>query len=110
MIRQNARSFVNEVSFITTVGQGRHVGGRAELDLPGAGPDRVVTDVGIYAAAPDGGELELTALQPGRTVAEARELTPWDLAVADDLTELRPPAAEELAVLAGLAADGRGTA
>jgi glutaconate CoA-transferase subunit B len=110
MIRQNERSFVNEVSFITTVGQGRHAGGRAEFGLPGAGPDRIVTDLGVYEAAPDGGELRLTALQPGHTVAEARELTPWDLAVAADLTELRPPAAEELAVLAELAADERGAA
>ena len=110
MIRQNARSFVDEVSFITTVGQGRHAGGRAELGLPGAGPDRVVTDVGLYEAGLDGGELRLVALQPGRTVAEARELTPWDLEVAEDLAVIRPPAAEELAVLAELAASERGAA
>ncbi|HWH21620.1 MAG TPA: CoA-transferase, partial [Solirubrobacterales bacterium] len=53
MIRQNARSFVSSVDFITTVGQGRQAGGRSDLGLPGAGPDRVVTDVGIYEADPD---------------------------------------------------------
>jgi glutaconate CoA-transferase subunit B len=110
MIRQNARSFVSAVDFITTVGQGRDPGGRAALGLPGAGPDRVVTDVGTYEAGPDGGELRLTALQPGRAVAEARELTPWDLSVAPDLGELPPPTAEELAVLAELAAGERGAA
>ncbi|HEX3361221.1 MAG TPA: CoA-transferase [Solirubrobacterales bacterium] len=110
MIRQNARSFVSSVDFITTVGQGRQAGGRSDLGLPGAGPDRVLTDVGIYEAGPDGGELRLTALQPERSVAEARELTPWDLAVAPDLGELRPPTAEELAVLAELAASEPGAA
>jgi glutaconate CoA-transferase subunit B len=109
MIRQNARSFVSAVDFITTVGQGGDAGGRAALGLPGAGPDRVVTDVGIYEADADGGELKLTALQAGRTVAEARELTPWDLAVAPDPAELRPPTAAELAVLAELATGERGT-
>jgi glutaconate CoA-transferase, subunit B len=104
MIRQSRRSFVNAVDFITTVGQGRQVGDRAELGLPGAGPDRVVTDIGVYDADPESGELRLEALQPGRSVAEARELTPWDLAVVQDIDELRPPAAEELAVLAELAA------
>ena len=93
MIRQNERSFVSAVDFITTVG-----------------PDRVVTDVGVYEADPDRGELRLSALQPGRTVAEARELTPWDLAVAPDLGELGPPTAEELAVLAELAAGEPGAA
>jgi glutaconate CoA-transferase subunit B len=106
MIRQNARSFVSAVDFITTVGQGRTAGGRSGLRLPGAGPDRVVTDVGTYEADP-GGELRLTALQPGRTVAEARELTPWDLSVAPDPGEMRPPTAAELAVLAELAAGER---
>ncbi len=110
MIRQNARSFVSDVDFITTVGQGRTAGGRSALGLPGAGPDRVVTDVGVYEAGPDGGELRLTALQPGRTVDEAREATPWDLSVAPDPAELRPPTAEELAVLAELAAGEAGAA
>lgn len=110
MIRQNARSFVSAVDFITTAGQGRDADGRSALGLPGAGPDRVVTDVGIYEPGPDGGELRLTALQPGRTVAEARELTPWDLSVAPDRGELRPPTAAELAVLAELAAGERGAA
>jgi glutaconate CoA-transferase subunit B len=108
MIRQNARSFVSAVDFITTVGQGRGAGGRPAL--PGAGPDRVVTEVGLYEAGHDGGELRLTALQPGRTVAEARDLTPWDLSVAPDPGELRPPTATELEVLAELAAGERGTA
>jgi glutaconate CoA-transferase subunit B len=110
MIRQNARSFVSAVDFITTVGMGRDADGRSALGLPGGGPDRVITDVGTYEADPDGGELRLTALQPGRTVAEARELTPWDLSVVPDPGELRPPTAEELAVLAELAAGERGAA
>jgi glutaconate CoA-transferase subunit B len=111
MIRQNERSFVSAVDFITTVGQGRDRRGRSELGLPGAGPDRLVTDIGVYEAdGDDGGELRLVALQPGRSVEEARELTPWDLAVAEDLVELRPPAAAELAVLAELAAGERSAA
>jgi glutaconate CoA-transferase, subunit B len=110
MIRQNERSFVSAVDFITTVGQGREAGGRPRLGLPGAGPDRVVTDIGVYEADPDGGELRLTSLQSGRTVDEARELTPWDLSVAPEPGELRPPTAAELAVLAELAEGGPGAA
>jgi glutaconate CoA-transferase, subunit B len=105
MLRQSKRSFVDAVDFVTTVGQGREPGGRAALGLPLNGPIRVVTDIGIYEADRDSGELRLIALQPGRTVDEARELTPWDLAVADDVDELGPPAAAELAVLAELDAE-----
>jgi glutaconate CoA-transferase subunit B len=104
MIRQGERSFVDAVDFITTAGQGRHAGGRAELGLPGPGPGCVVTDIGVYDAVPGGGELRLSALQPGCTVADARDLTPWDLAVAPNLQELPPPSAEEFAVLAELIA------
>lgn len=103
MVRQSRRSFVDAVDFITTVGQGRHPGGRAALGLSGPGTGCVVTDVGVYEADPGSGELRLAALQPGRTEGEARELTPWDLTVVPSLRELPPPTAEERAVLAELA-------
>lgn len=102
MIRQNARSFVNAVDFTTTVGHRSGCATREDLGFRGAGPTRVVTDIGIYAPDPDTHELALIALQPGRTVAQARALTPWELAVASDVAELQAPSEDELALLRSL--------
>jgi len=42
--------------------------------------------------------MRLRALQAGVTVAQVREQTGFDLLVSDDVGELRPPSAEELAI------------
>ena len=102
LIRQNGRSFVSAVDFTTTVGHGNGPTSRRELGLPGAGPTSVITDLGIYAPDPQTRELTLIRLQPGRSVREARALTPWDLAVSPALTELKPPSEHELSVLRSL--------
>lgn len=102
MIRQNARSFVNAVDFTTTLGHGSGPSSRQQLGMRGAGPTMVVTDLGIYEPSPLTGELTLTALQPGQSVAQARDLTPWELATAENITELQAPSEDELALLQSL--------
>jgi glutaconate CoA-transferase subunit B len=52
-------------------------------------------------------ELQLTALYPGVTADAARAATGWPLRVADRLTELPPPTAEELEALRALQARTR---
>ena len=42
--------------------------------------------------------MRLSALQPGVTVAQVREQTGFDLLVSDEITELTPPSAEEIAI------------
>ncbi len=92
------RRFPEKVDFRTSAG---FLGGRAERDaarLRGAGPQAVVTDIGVME--PDEtGELVLTALHPGKTAEEARTNTGWDLKVAAELRCTEPPSAEELRIL-----------
>jgi glutaconate CoA-transferase, subunit B len=99
MLRHSARAFVEKVDFVTSVGFGDGPGARERLGLRGAGPRLLVTDIGVLEPDPDTCELTLTKIHPGRTVAEARAATGWDLAVAGDLTETEPPTAEELDLL-----------
>lgn len=96
MIRQSHRSFVERLDFRTSVGFGDGPGDRARLGLTGAGPQLVVTDLGILRPDPDTAELTLTALHPGVTVEQARAATGWDLAVAADVEETEPPTRDEL--------------
>jgi glutaconate CoA-transferase, subunit B len=89
MLRHSPRAFVEELDFRTSVGDRVRV---------------VVTDLGILE--PRGGELTLTAVHPGASVEDARAATGWDLAVADDVTETRPPTDVELRALRALETKG----
>ncbi|GAA2681654.1 glutaconate CoA-transferase subunit B [Actinosynnema pretiosum] len=104
VVRQSRRVFVERVDFVTSFGHGSGPGERERLGLTGAGPQVVITDLGVLRPDPRTCELVLTALHPGVDVATARERTEWDLRVAEDLEESAPPSAEELAVLRELTA------
>jgi glutaconate CoA-transferase subunit B len=104
VMRQSTRSFVDSVDFVTSVGYGRGPEDRKRLGLPGTGPVKVITDLGVLEPSPDTRELMLTQLSPGCTVQQAREATGWDLRVADEVAAQRPPTDTELAVLRQLKA------
>lgn len=93
IVRQSPRAFVERLSFRTSLG------------------DRVtsvITDLGVLGRGPSGGgDLVLTHVHPGSTVAGARAATGWDLRVSPDLAETVAPTAEELAVLRDLQAARR---
>jgi glutaconate CoA-transferase subunit B len=104
VVRQNRRTFVEQVDFVTSVGHGRAPGDRERLGLRGAGPTLVITDLGVLRPDPQTRELTLTQVHPGVTVEQAREATGWDLRVAPDLVTTEPPTERELAVLRELTA------
>jgi glutaconate CoA-transferase, subunit B len=96
VVRQSRRSFVERVDFVTSVGFGDGAGYRERLGLAGAGPRKVITDLGILEPDPATCELTLTGLYPGVTVADVAAKTGWELAVSDSLHVLEPPTAAEL--------------
>jgi glutaconate CoA-transferase, subunit B len=104
IVRQNSRTFTERVDFITSVGYGSGPGDRERLGLTGAGPQTVITDLGILEPDPQTRELVLTRVHPGVTADQARAATGWDLAVAPDLGTTEPPTAAELDVLRRLKA------
>ncbi|HEX6497919.1 MAG TPA: CoA-transferase [Micromonosporaceae bacterium] len=102
VVRQNLRTFVDRVDFVTSLGYGSGPGERERLGLRGRGPRVVITDLGILEPDPRTCELTLTHLHPGATVEQATTATGWPLAVADDLSVVEPPTAVELSVLRAL--------
>jgi glutaconate CoA-transferase, subunit B len=89
VVRQLPRTFVEKLSFRTSLG---------------ARVDTVITDLGLLVRDPDDGELTLTHVHPGVTVEAARDATAWDLRVASTVSQTDPPTEEELAVLRSLEA------
>jgi len=99
VMRHRKRAFVDRVDFVTTLGYGSGPTDRALLGLHGAGPVRVITDLGVLEPDPGSKELMLTALHPGCTVEQVRAETGWTLEIADDLGETTPPTERELTTL-----------
>jgi glutaconate CoA-transferase subunit B len=106
VVRQSARTFVDRVDFVTSVGFGHAPGDRQRLGLTGSGPRVVITDLGILTPHQSTRELTLVSVHPGVTPEQAKGATGWPLAVSDDLTITEPPSAQELTVLRRLQATG----
>jgi glutaconate CoA-transferase subunit B len=104
VLRQTRRSFVERVDFVTSVGYGDGAGYRERLGLTGAGPVRVITDLGVLEPDPRTRELTLTAVYPGVSTQDARSKTGWDLAVSGCVEVIPAPASAELAALRALQA------
>jgi glutaconate CoA-transferase subunit B len=90
IMRQSERTFVDRLHFTSSV--------------PGGGSMVVITDLGVLRPDDENGELVLRQVHPGVSADHAREVTGWDLRVADDLRETEPPSGEELDVLRELKA------
>lgn len=98
MTPHQKRRFPERVDFLTSAG---FLGGASERESTGArggGMLAVVTDIGILE--PDvSGELVLTTLHPGRTAADARANTGWDLRTSPQVKTSKAISAEELRIL-----------
>lgn len=106
VMRHRRRAFVERVDFVTSLGYGAGPGDRERFGLPGRGPTRVITDLGVLEPDPATCELVLTALHPGVTVEQVRAETGWDLTVAPDLATTAAPTAAELTTLRALRTAG----
>ncbi len=102
IMRQSARSFVEQIDFRTSPG---NLGGaghaariRSEQGWLGSGPSVVVTDLGIYHFDDDG-EMRLDSLHPGATLDQVRETMGWDPRISTELAITPEPTAEELRLI-----------
>ncbi|WP_458210424.1 hypothetical protein [Haladaptatus sp. NG-SE-30] len=94
MTRHTPKVFVEECDFVSTVGPAR----RRKLGLPGGGPEKVISPLGIFGFDDDD-RLQLEASMPGTTPEDVREATGFELGVTADVTELTGPSEEQLEVL-----------
>lgn len=104
VVRQSARSFVERLDFVTSLGHGSGGDTRRRLGLRGGGPAAVITDLGVLRPDPETAELTLTAVHPGVAVDDVVAATGWALRVAGEPAVTAPPTPTELAVLRSLEA------
>jgi len=102
MLRQNPRTFVEKLDFLTSVGFGEGGASREGLGVPGRGPQAVITDLGILEPHPVSRELVLTKVHPGVSPESAVEATGWPLKVAQVVETTKAPTVCELEALRSL--------
>ncbi|MDE0708938.1 MAG: CoA-transferase subunit beta [bacterium] len=102
IMRHARRAFVPRVDFVTSVGLGPEPDTRSRLGFRGAGPIKVITDLGILRPDPQDNELTLVAIHPGVDVRDVQDRTQWPLRVAPSLEVTNAPTSEELAALRDL--------
>jgi glutaconate CoA-transferase subunit B len=94
MTRHTPRVFVEECDYVSTVGPQR----REELNLPGGGPQKVISPLGIFGFD-EHNLMQLEATMPGVTPDEIQDATGFELGTADGVHELAGPTEDRLEVL-----------
>lgn len=99
ILPQSKEKFPEALDFVTTVGHHRGGRSRDELGAPGSGPERVITNMGVYGFDPDTREMLLERIHPGVDLEEIRNNVGWPLRVAESLSVAELPNQEELRLL-----------
>jgi acyl CoA:acetate/3-ketoacid CoA transferase beta subunit len=89
---------------VATLTPQRTVEACSYITSPGLHVQALVTDLATFERVDD--ELVLTALVPGASVEQVRELVGWELRVADEVTRLNAPTTDEVAALRAWDPDG----
>jgi glutaconate CoA-transferase subunit B len=97
---QDARRFVERVSFITTPGYLTGGNAREEAGLPAnTGPHRVITNMAIMGYDPDSKRMRVESIHHGYTFEQVQENCGFELLKAPEVVETPPPSDEELEIL-----------
>ena len=99
IMNHERRRFSPKVHYITSPGFGDGGEWRKERGLPGGGPSRVITSMGIFSFDAVTREMILSSYHPGVSIDDIKHETGWPLRVAPDVGETNPPTEAELAAV-----------
>jgi len=90
--------FVNQLDYFTSPGylDGGDSRDQTGLFPRGSGPSMLLTTKGIFRFHEKTREIYLAQVHPGVTVEKIRKDVPWELKVADNVTETERPTDEEI--------------
>src|SRR3546814_10455230 len=80
--RQNARSFVEKIGFVTSFGHGAGGSNRQDIGLRTKGPTLIVTDLCVMETEIETNEFVVTALHPGISRDQVIANTGWPVRFA----------------------------
>ncbi|MGH7930591.1 MAG: CoA-transferase subunit beta [Candidatus Binatia bacterium] len=99
IMNHERRRFTPKVKYITSPGFGNGQNWREHQGLPGGGPSRVITSMGVFSFDATSREMILSSYHPGVTVEDIKNETGWPLRVSPEVTKTNPPSEAELAAV-----------
>jgi len=99
MNEHTVRNFRPQVDFVSALGFGRTGQERAQLRLPGRGPQLLISPLGVFDFTPDEHRMRLRSLHAWSSLEEVRASTGFDLVVEDHVPTTAGPDPEELRIL-----------
>lgn len=95
--RHEPRCLTEKIDFLSGLGfmRGQSDEERQEMGIPGTGPKKVITDLGIFSFGPDR-KLKVDSLHPGVTPEEVAARTGFPLDLSTQIPVTEPPTMEEL--------------
>jgi glutaconate CoA-transferase subunit B len=99
IMNHEKRRFTSKVQFITSPGFGDGGDWRERHGLPGGGPSRVITSMGIFSFEAESREMILSSYHSGITVEKIESETGWPLRTTDSVYETTPPTEKELTAI-----------
>ena len=99
IMNHERRRFTPKVQCVTSPGFGDGGEWRKEQGMPGGGPSRVITSMGIFSFDAASHEMILSSYHPGVSVDDIRRETGWPLRVAPEVDETNPPTEAELSAV-----------
>ncbi|HET6319280.1 MAG TPA: CoA-transferase [Chloroflexota bacterium] len=99
LMEHEPRRLKQRVDFITSPGNGRGRGWRAEQGLVRGGPVALITTLGVLRFDTETGEAYLASHHPFTSVDAVQAATGWPLRVAPDCQATPPPSLDELRLI-----------
>lgn len=97
--RLSRRAFTPRVDFITSPGHLDGGAARANLKVPGRGPEAVITDLCILRFADDTREMMVTSLHPNVTREQVQDNIGWNVRFAAEIFATPAPTSQELGLI-----------
>jgi glutaconate CoA-transferase subunit B len=99
IMNHERRRFTPKVHYVTSPGFGEGGEWRKRQGLPGGGPSRVITSMGVFSFDPVDHEMTLSSYHPGVSIEDIKNETGWPLRISPDVAETHPPTEAELAAV-----------
>jgi len=97
VMRMSPKSFVEKCDFITSPGTFANGKSRKEWGLPGGGPTRVITDLGVCDFQDN--EMVMTEIYPGTTKEKVHAACGWPMKITESPKVSPAPSAATLSLL-----------
>ncbi len=95
---QEKRKFKIKPDYLTTPGYLDGPGGRKKADLPGGGPDKVITNMGMMGFDDQTRQIYLKGFYPGITPDDILQNMEFEIDISR-AKEMMPPSENELSLL-----------